>query len=119
MLRAIEIIEASIKSHQDWIDFVKENPEFNGETHGSVVFHRDRVNDYKLAKKEIEQIQANVEELKAEMGVLKMGFIPENCIAATKLTNELKHAIECNQKLQKICDEQAAEILLKETRYRM
>ena len=64
-MKAIEVIEASIKSHQDWIDFVTDNPEYCGETHGDSKFHQDRIDDYNLAIAGIEQLQAESGRLKA------------------------------------------------------
>ena len=76
-MRASEIIKASINSHQDWIDFVTDNPEYCGETHGDAKFHQDRIKDYNLAIAEIEQLQAELEQksLKPKIAIRANGEI--------------------------------------------
>ena len=71
-MRAIEIIKASIGSHQSWIDYIKAHLDFQGETHGDSEFHQNRIDDYNVTIKEIKQLKAEIRvktEILDELGL--------------------------------------------------
>ncbi len=53
-MTAIETLKIAIHSHQVWIDYIKTNPNYEGETHGDSKFHQNRIDDYNAAIADIE-----------------------------------------------------------------
>lgn len=70
-MKAIEIIKESIESHQRWIDYFKRHPEKEFmekyKSVGDVLFHKERIREYKEAIIAIEQLQIEIKQLKRNL----------------------------------------------------
>ena len=70
-MEAIEIIRKSIAIHEDWAAYFEKHPEMEKlEKHkklGDAAWHRARIKDYNQAIADIQQLQDEDKQIKAEL----------------------------------------------------
>ena len=66
-MRAIEILQASLRTHIEWRDYFIRNPHMEDHKSyrklGGASFHQERIDDYNEAILEIKQMEKELEEL--------------------------------------------------------
>ena len=99
-LTAIEIIESSKKTHENWLDYFVKNPQAlawkEHENVGDIEHHRKCIKDYEQVIKEFKQLEAQLNELTDQLkDVTAVAGILQEANVLLKAENEkLQNAIE-------------------------